>query len=59
MMVDTDKAILPAGATSVLTSLAQLGSTRTECVYFWYHMGGGNPGEQSSHTEHTLTATPW
>ncbi|XP_037547712.1 apical endosomal glycoprotein [Nematolebias whitei] len=44
MMVDTDKAILPAGATSVLTSLVQPGSTRTECVYFWYHMGGGNPG---------------
>ncbi|XP_069016310.1 apical endosomal glycoprotein [Embiotoca jacksoni] len=44
MMVNTDAAILPSGATAVLTSPVRQGTSKTECVHFWYHMGGENPG---------------
>ncbi|XP_062291219.1 apical endosomal glycoprotein [Scomber scombrus] len=44
MMVNTGADILPSGATSVLTSPLRHGMAKTECVHFWYHMGGVNPG---------------
>ncbi|XP_062268278.1 apical endosomal glycoprotein [Platichthys flesus] len=44
MMVNTRAGILPSGGTAVLTSPVRQGATRTECVHFWYHMGGAYPG---------------
>ncbi|XP_072228678.1 apical endosomal glycoprotein [Leuresthes tenuis] len=44
MMVNTGAAILPLGTTSVLTSPVRQGIVKTECLHFWYHMGGENPG---------------
>ncbi|XP_068430298.1 apical endosomal glycoprotein [Clinocottus analis] len=40
MMVNTGANFLPPGAMSVLTSPVRQGTTKTECVRFWYHMGG-------------------
>lgn len=45
MMVNTGADILPAGQAGYLVSPFRSGSTKTECVSFWYHMGGMNPGE--------------
>ncbi|XP_074546806.1 apical endosomal glycoprotein [Halichoeres trimaculatus] len=44
MMANTEADILPSGGTTVLTSPVRQGTTKTECVHFWYHMGGENPG---------------
>nr|XP_046231633.1 apical endosomal glycoprotein [Scatophagus argus] len=44
MMADTRANILPSGATTVLTSPVRQRTARTECVHFWYHMEGVNPG---------------
>ncbi|KAF7652864.1 hypothetical protein LDENG_00091180 [Lucifuga dentata] len=44
MMVNTDANILASGATAALTSPVRQGAIKTECVHFWYHMGGVNPG---------------
>ncbi|XP_056260241.1 apical endosomal glycoprotein [Seriola aureovittata] len=44
MMANTAANILPSGSTAVLTSPVRQGTARTECVHFWYHMGGVNPG---------------
>uniref|UniRef100_G3Q234 MAM domain-containing protein n=1 Tax=Gasterosteus aculeatus aculeatus TaxID=481459 RepID=G3Q234_GASAC len=44
MLVNTGKNFLPSGGTSVLNSPVRQGNGRTECVHFWYHMGGANPG---------------
>uniref|UniRef100_A0A3Q3L3T1 MAM domain containing 4 n=1 Tax=Mastacembelus armatus TaxID=205130 RepID=A0A3Q3L3T1_9TELE len=44
MMVNTGSNILPSGGTTVLTSPLHHGTTKTECVSFWYHMGGVKPG---------------
>ncbi|KAM9735076.1 apical endosomal glycoprotein isoform 1-T1 [Menidia menidia] len=44
MMVNTGATILPLGATAVLTSPIRQGIINTECLNFWYHMGGENPG---------------
>ncbi|KAF0031182.1 hypothetical protein F2P81_015737 [Scophthalmus maximus] len=44
MMANTGANILPSGSAAVLTSPVQPGTTKTECVHFWYHMGGVNPG---------------
>ncbi|XP_039856701.1 apical endosomal glycoprotein isoform X2 [Simochromis diagramma] len=44
MVVNTGASILPSGSTAVLTSSVRQGTTRTECLNFWYHMGGVNPG---------------
>ncbi|KAM9338394.1 apical endosomal glycoprotein [Symphorus nematophorus] len=44
MMVNTGRNILPAGDWAVLFSPVRQGTTKTECVHFWYHMGGENPG---------------
>ncbi|KAM7393213.1 hypothetical protein PAMA_008047 [Pampus argenteus] len=44
MMVNTDATLFPSGSTTVLTSPVRQGTTKTECVHFWYHMGGVNPG---------------
>lgn len=35
----------PSGETGFLTSPVRLRTAKTECVNFWYHMGGVNPGE--------------
>lgn len=45
MMVNTDSSVLPRGKAAVLTSLVRAKTTKTECLSFWYHMGGENPGE--------------
>ncbi|KAM9323035.1 apical endosomal glycoprotein [Pholidichthys leucotaenia] len=44
MMVNTGADILPSGGKSVLTSAIRQGTTNTECVNFWYHMEGADPG---------------
>uniref|UniRef100_A0A8C3A127 MAM domain-containing protein n=1 Tax=Cyclopterus lumpus TaxID=8103 RepID=A0A8C3A127_CYCLU len=44
MMVNTGANFLPSGGTSVLASPVRQGTAKTECVHFWYHMGGVNPG---------------
>ncbi|KAG7216661.1 hypothetical protein INR49_023375, partial [Caranx melampygus] len=44
MMVNTAASILPAGSTAALTSPVRQGTAKTECVHFWYHMGGVEPG---------------
>ncbi|XP_068609348.1 apical endosomal glycoprotein [Brachionichthys hirsutus] len=44
MMVNTGANILPPGQKGVLTSLVRQGVAKTECIHFWYHMGGENPG---------------
>lgn len=45
MMVNTGANYLPSGQAGSLVSPFRKGSTKTECVSFWYHMGGMNPGE--------------
>ncbi|XP_035995951.1 apical endosomal glycoprotein [Fundulus heteroclitus] len=44
MMVNADADILPAGQTTVLASPVRRGTSKPECVSFWYHMQGNNPG---------------
>ncbi|XP_041816416.1 apical endosomal glycoprotein [Chelmon rostratus] len=44
MMANTAGDTLPSGGTTVLTSPVRQGVAKTECVNFWYHMGGENPG---------------
>ncbi|XP_037340928.2 apical endosomal glycoprotein isoform X3 [Pungitius pungitius] len=44
MLVNTGQDFLPSGGTSVLNSPVRQGNAKTECVHFWYHMGGANPG---------------
>uniref|UniRef100_A0A3B5QH38 MAM domain containing 4 n=1 Tax=Xiphophorus maculatus TaxID=8083 RepID=A0A3B5QH38_XIPMA len=43
MMVNTDADVLPTGSAAVLISPVQQGTTKPECVSFWYHMTEGNP----------------
>uniref|UniRef100_A0A3B5LIQ1 MAM domain-containing protein n=1 Tax=Xiphophorus couchianus TaxID=32473 RepID=A0A3B5LIQ1_9TELE len=43
MMVNTDADVLPPGSAAVLISPVQQGTTKPECVSFWYHMTEGNP----------------
>ncbi|KAK3524127.1 hypothetical protein QTP70_018036, partial [Hemibagrus guttatus] len=38
---------LPQGSVTTLTSPIRHGVTHTECVHFWYNMGGHNPGTLS------------
>ncbi|XP_023130559.2 apical endosomal glycoprotein isoform X2 [Amphiprion ocellaris] len=47
MMVNTGANTLPSDGTTVLTSSVRQGNAKTECVNFWYHMGGENPGSLS------------
>uniref|UniRef100_A0A3B5AVT8 MAM domain containing 4 n=1 Tax=Stegastes partitus TaxID=144197 RepID=A0A3B5AVT8_9TELE len=47
MMVNSGATVLPSGGTTVLTSSVRQGTTKTECVSFWYHMGGEDPGSLS------------
>ncbi|XP_029025618.1 apical endosomal glycoprotein isoform X2 [Betta splendens] len=44
MMTNTGANILPYGETAVLTSPVRQGTSKTECLYFWYQRGGVNPG---------------
>ncbi|XP_061590452.1 apical endosomal glycoprotein [Cololabis saira] len=44
MMVNTAETNLPHGEPAVLASPLRPGTTKTECVEFWYRMGGENPG---------------
>lgn len=55
MMANTDANILPAGETGVLASPVRQAAAKTECVQFWYQMGGANPGETLSHTQKFTT----
>ncbi|XP_018548610.1 apical endosomal glycoprotein isoform X2 [Lates calcarifer] len=44
MMVNTGERFLPSGSSAVLTSPVRQGTAKTDCVQFWYQMGGVNPG---------------
>ncbi|KAK7896128.1 hypothetical protein WMY93_021453 [Mugilogobius chulae] len=44
MLLVTDSDRLPAGESSSLTSPLVSWTPRTQCLHFWYHMGGHNPG---------------
>ncbi|XP_057674321.1 apical endosomal glycoprotein [Corythoichthys intestinalis] len=44
IMVQTGGNVLPAGATTTLTSPVEQGTTKTRCLNFWYHLRGQNPG---------------
>ncbi|KAL7376442.1 hypothetical protein ABVT39_008220 [Epinephelus coioides] len=44
MMANTGANNLPSGETTALLSPFRQGTAKTECVSFWYHMGGVNPG---------------
>ncbi|XP_073334470.1 apical endosomal glycoprotein [Pagrus major] len=44
MMVNTAANILNFGDTTALTSPFRQGTAATECVHFWYQMGGEDPG---------------
>lgn len=44
MMTNTGADFLSSGGTTVLNSPVRQGAAKTECVHFWYHMGGENPG---------------
>lgn len=44
MMVNTGVDFLSSGDTAVLTSPVRQGAAKTECILFWYHTGGENPG---------------
>ncbi|XP_034048992.1 apical endosomal glycoprotein [Thalassophryne amazonica] len=44
MAVNTGSNNLPPGSTAVLTSPIHKGTTKTQCLQFWYHKGGENPG---------------
>lgn len=44
MMVNSGSDVLPSGAVSSLSSTVFYGTSRTECLQFWYHMGGDHPG---------------
>lgn len=45
MMAYTGANVHPSGETGFLTSPVRHGTAKTECVNFWYHMGGVNPGK--------------
>ncbi|KAF5896237.1 apical endosomal glycoprotein, partial [Clarias magur] len=47
MLVHSGVDVLPQGSVTTLTSPVRRGLTHTECVYFWYNMGGHNPGTLS------------
>lgn len=47
MMVNSGADILPSGAASTLTSPIYYGTSRSQCLQFWYHMGGDSPGSLS------------
>lgn len=44
MLAHSGVDVLPQGSVVTLSSPVRHGLTLTECVYFWYHMGGQNPG---------------
>ncbi|XP_030625025.1 apical endosomal glycoprotein isoform X2 [Chanos chanos] len=44
MMIHSGTETLPQGSVSTLTSPVHRGVDYTECLQFWYYMGGDNPG---------------
>lgn len=58
MMINTAANQLPAGQAGHLVSPLRTGSTKTECVSFWYYMGGMNPGETPGLPAHHTLTTP-
>lgn len=46
MLADSSVDVLPQGSVTTLTSPVRRGLTHTECVQFWYHTGGDNPGKK-------------
>ncbi|TRY88578.1 hypothetical protein DNTS_034551 [Danionella cerebrum] len=44
MLAYTDAEVLPRGSVTTLTSPVRQGLAHTECVNFWYHTGGDQPG---------------
>lgn len=51
MMANTAGNILPFGDAALLTSPVHRGTDRTECVHFWYQMGGEYSGETPAHAK--------
>ncbi|KAB5549223.1 hypothetical protein PHYPO_G00064910 [Pangasianodon hypophthalmus] len=47
MLAHSGVDVLPQGSVAILSSPVRRGVTHTECVYFWYYMGGHNPGTLS------------
>ncbi|KAG7476848.1 hypothetical protein MATL_G00087170 [Megalops atlanticus] len=47
MIADTSVEVLPLGSMTNLTSPSRSAAPQTECVHFWYHMGGDKPGSLS------------
>lgn len=44
-LANTAANVLPAGKAAVLVSPVRPGNGKTECVHFWYNMGGKTPGK--------------
>ncbi|XP_051533001.1 apical endosomal glycoprotein [Myxocyprinus asiaticus] len=44
MLAHSGADVLPLGSVMTLTSPVRCGLSHTECVHFWYHTGGDNPG---------------
>nr|XP_055035973.1 apical endosomal glycoprotein [Misgurnus anguillicaudatus] len=44
MLAHSGVDVLPQGSEMTLTSPERIGLGHTECVHFWYHTGGKNPG---------------
>ena len=51
MMANTAGNILPWGETTLLTSPVRQGTVITECVHFWYQMGGEDSGKTPAHAK--------
>lgn len=56
MMASTAANVLPAGRTAVLVSPVHPGNAKTECVHFWYNVGGENPGETPFTCKHLISS---
>ncbi|XP_063067115.1 apical endosomal glycoprotein [Engraulis encrasicolus] len=52
MVVNTGADVLPPGDVSILTSPPHMGTTRMQCVHFWYHSQGKHSGSLSVYVKH-------
>ncbi|XP_028318573.1 apical endosomal glycoprotein [Gouania willdenowi] len=44
MLLDTSESLLPSGGSALITSPSHKGTAHTDCLSFWFHMGGAKPG---------------
>ncbi|KAF4077069.1 hypothetical protein AMELA_G00203870 [Ameiurus melas] len=51
MLAHSGVDVLPQGSVATLNSPVRRGLTHTECVYFWYNMGGDHPGTLSMYVK--------